>query len=41
MKKRWKIILNLEKHHEFSKDFYYEKALKILKSFKNPPAIEF
>ncbi|MCQ2668123.1 RNA polymerase factor sigma-54 [Helicobacter pylori] len=36
-----KIILNLEKHHEFSKDFYYEKALKILKSFKNPPAIEF
>ncbi|AFI05249.1 RNA polymerase factor sigma-54 [Helicobacter cetorum] len=36
-----KIILHLEKHHEFSKDFYYEKALKILKSFKNPPAIEF
>ncbi|WP_104747931.1 RNA polymerase factor sigma-54 [Helicobacter cetorum] len=36
-----KIIFYLEKHHEFSKDFYYEKALKILKSFKNPPAIEF
>ncbi|WP_104712321.1 RNA polymerase factor sigma-54 [Helicobacter cetorum] len=35
------IILHLENHHQFSKNPYYEKALKVLKTFKNPPAIEF
>lgn len=36
-----KIILNLEKIDSFIKEPHYDEAIKIIKKFKNPPAIEY
>lgn len=36
-----KIIENLEDIHSFTKDESFEEALKMIQSFKNPPAIEY
>lgn len=35
------IIKNLDKLESFTNDNYYDEAIKILKKFKNPPAIDF
>jgi RNA polymerase sigma-54 factor len=36
-----KLINNLAQMHTFSDDSYYAEALKVISSFKNPPAIEY
>lgn len=36
-----KLINNLAQMHTFSDDNYYAEALKVISSFKNPPAIEY
>ena len=36
-----KLIENLQEMHTFSDDIHYAEALKIIGSFKNPPAIEY
>ncbi|MDD2357283.1 MAG: RNA polymerase factor sigma-54 [Thiovulaceae bacterium] len=36
-----KLICNLQEMHTFSSDPHYAEALKIISSFKNPPAIEY
>ncbi len=36
-----KIIENLENIHAFAKNASFEEALKVIQSFKNPPAIEY
>lgn len=36
-----KIISNLEEIHSFTKDAYFEEALGVVQSFRNPPAIEY
>ncbi len=36
-----KLICNLQEMHTFSSDPHYAEALKVIGSFKNPPAIEY
>ena len=37
----YKIINSLEDIHSFAKEAHFEEALKVIQSFRNPPAIEY